>query len=125
MNMNMNRYDEAIQRAVSSMPMDAEERRATYNRARIAMLTRLRAVMPPLPQAAIEAEQASLEAAIERVEQEFARTAAEEPEPQWLPPAEPSGLRRYRPYVVMVVCAAVIAALIAGYMGYTSKKDRV
>jgi lipoprotein-anchoring transpeptidase ErfK/SrfK len=50
-----------------------DDRLVIYNRARHAMLSRLRSVQPPISDTALEAEQNALELAIQRIEREFYR----------------------------------------------------
>ncbi len=62
-------YFSVIKRTIDTLePNTREARRALYERARTALLDRLQAAEPRLPMSVFEAEQASLEAAIERVE---------------------------------------------------------
>ena len=53
---------------------DAQWRRGIYDRARQMLASRLRTLRPPPPLAEIAAEQAALEAAIERIESELSWT---------------------------------------------------
>ena len=100
----MSKYDEVIGRAVAAMPRDIAERHATYNRARSALIERLRSVTPPLPEVAIEAEQAALEAAIQRVEAQFSVPADEVFDP---PPAHRLDEPRYGLRIAMIGGAVV------------------
>ena len=62
-------YFSVIQGAVGELDVNtAAARRDIYDRARIALLGRLRSVEPKLPEPVIEAERESLNKAIERVE---------------------------------------------------------
>ena len=108
------RYDEVIGRAVAAMPLDIAERHATYDRARGALTTRLRSIVPPLPEAAIETEQEALEAAIQRVEMRFSGPGDEIREP---PPAELMVLDRPRHglRIAMICGAGIVAVLLAGF----------
>jgi lipoprotein-anchoring transpeptidase ErfK/SrfK len=67
-------YFSVIKRSVETLnPNTREARRALYERARGALLERLRAAEPRLPISVIEAEQASLENAISRIEAELSQ----------------------------------------------------
>src|SRR5215470_6632475 len=67
-------YYSVIKRTIDTLePNTREARRALYERARTALLDRLQAAEPRLPMSVFEAEQASLEAAIERVEAQQAQ----------------------------------------------------
>jgi lipoprotein-anchoring transpeptidase ErfK/SrfK len=111
----MSKYDEVIGRAVAAMPRDIAERHATYNRARSALIERLRSVTPPLPEVAIEAEQAALEAAIQRVEAQFSVPADEVFDP---PPAHRLDEPRYGLRIAMIGGAVVAVVLLAGFFTY-------
>jgi lipoprotein-anchoring transpeptidase ErfK/SrfK len=77
-------YFSVIKRSVETLnPNTREARRALYERARGALLERLRAAEPRLPAPVIEAEQASLEAAISRIEAELSQRRS----PLTVPPA--------------------------------------
>ena len=66
-------YTPLIARAVAGLESNtAENRRVLYERARSALVAQLRGIDPPLPEEAIDAEQASLEDAIRAVEEEAA-----------------------------------------------------
>jgi lipoprotein-anchoring transpeptidase ErfK/SrfK len=112
----MTKYDDVIARAVAAMPNDPEARRATYDRARAALTSRLRAVTPPLPEAAIQAEQDALEVSIQRAEMRFGNTSDQIPES----PSPTMILRRQRHGIPIVVlcCAGIVAALIAILVSY-------
>src|SRR5208282_2646268 len=74
----MNDYESVLTRAVAKLPgaSSAATRRAIYNRAREAMLTRLRALDPPLPESDITREENALNQAIVLVEARFDGTKA-------------------------------------------------
>ena len=114
----MSAYEDLLRRTVAGLPPELEARLAVYNRARHALARRLRASDPPLSEAAIKAEQAALETAIQRVEAELERTAAAEtadPFPD-APPLPQRRGRRLAPVLLSVAGAAVAALLIvAGY----------
>ena len=61
-------YYDVIWRSVATLSSDPDRRRVVYDRARRALLDRLRAVEPLLSEAIIGAEQAALESAIQSVE---------------------------------------------------------
>jgi len=66
-------YYSLIARAVSRLPNKTDEtRRAIYERARTALQERLRTLDPPISEAELANEEAALEAAIRRVEQDVA-----------------------------------------------------
>jgi hypothetical protein len=79
-------YHPLIARAVAGLEKNTgEERRALYERARKALVTQLRGVVPALSEADITRERLALEEAIRKVEAEAARqpreTARSEPQP--------------------------------------------
>jgi len=112
----MTKYDDVIARAVAAMPSDSEARRATYDRARAVLTSRLRAETPPLPKAAIQAEQDALEAAIQRAEMRFDSTSDQIPEST--SPATVLRQPRHGIRIVALCCAGIVAALIAGLVSY-------
>jgi lipoprotein-anchoring transpeptidase ErfK/SrfK len=116
------RYEEVLARAVAAMPTNANERRATYDRVRAALVARLRAINPPVPEVAIEAEQAALEAAIQRVETRFAEPAADTMD---LPPETPHVLHERRRGILLAVVGgtAAILALLIGVFAYQHGRD--
>jgi lipoprotein-anchoring transpeptidase ErfK/SrfK len=66
-----------IARAVGTLkPNTPEQRRALYDRARKTLVDQLRIKDPTLSQTDVKAESAALDAAIQRVERDFARPAA-------------------------------------------------
>ena|ERR1700676_5341038 len=68
-------YYSALLRAVTSPDAgDVQWRRGVYDRTRQMLASRMHALRPPPPLAAIAAEEAALEAAIERIEAEMAWT---------------------------------------------------
>jgi hypothetical protein len=78
-------YHPLIARAVAGLEKNTgEERRALYERARKALVTQLRGVVPALSEADITRERLALEEAIRKVEAEAARQPREtaRPEPQ-------------------------------------------
>src|SRR5260221_12737524 len=71
-------YHPLIGRAVSGLEKNSgENRRALYERARIALVAQLRGVVPALEESEITRERLSLEEAIRKVEAEAARQARE------------------------------------------------
>lgn len=120
------RYEDVLSRAVASLPHDVNERLATYDRARDALTTRLRSVTPPVPEAAIEAERAALETAIQRVEMRFTQFIAEasEPPPEPVPTTNPLLKTRRRGAVVAIVFGVgVVLALVAGMFAFMHRRD--
>lgn len=71
-------YYSLVKKAVARLDPDApiESRRAIYERARIAQLTNLRTISPPLSEPEIAHEQLALEEALRRVEAEVAHHAS-------------------------------------------------
>ena len=63
-------YYGLIKKAVARLDSNAplESRRALYERARVAQITQLRSIMPPLSEAEITVEQLELEAALRKIE---------------------------------------------------------
>jgi lipoprotein-anchoring transpeptidase ErfK/SrfK len=110
----MAKYDDIIARAVAALPHDAAERHATYNRARSAQVERLRSLDPPLPEVAIEAEQAALEEAIRRVELQFGAPAAI----AGSPPVNIGPDRRHRVRFAVLCCVGLVVALVGGLLSY-------
>jgi hypothetical protein len=110
----MTKYDDVIARAVAALPLDPAGRQATYNRARAAMVDRLRSTSPPWPEAAIKAERAALEEAIHRAEMKFSNPSDEILEPAaGLKPDRRLGVR-----IAIVCCIGIVAALAAGLLTY-------
>src|SRR5258708_546182 len=71
-------YHPLIARAVAGLEKNSgENRRALYERARIALVAQLRGVVPALEESEITRERLSLEEAIRKVEAEAARQARE------------------------------------------------
>lgn len=118
------KYDDVVARAVASLPHDVVKRRAAYDRARAVLMSRLLGARPALPAAVIAAEQAALEAAIRRIEVEFAGPDAEPAEP---PMAEPFDAPRSGPNVRLFVlcCASVAVAATVGLIyAYTTPSSK-
>lgn len=116
------RYEEVLARAVAALPLDVNERYATYDRARAALTTRLRSASPPLPEAAIASEQTALEAAIERVEMRFADSSIGHSEPLPATVHKLNGRRRGA-IVALVCCTAIILALLVGFFSFKHGRD--
>jgi hypothetical protein len=98
-------YHPLIARAVSGLDKNTgENRRALYERARVALVAQLRGVVPALEESEITRERLSLEEAIRKVEAEAARQAREvtrskpprraDPPPREEPPPRPSSRPR-------------------------------
>ena len=90
-------YHPLILRAVEGLDKNTgENRRALYERARIALVSQLRGVQPALDESEITRERLALEEAIRKVEAESARKAREEPRSP-PPPRAPPPPRREPP----------------------------
>ena len=88
-------YHPLILRAVEGLDKNTgENRRALYERARIALVAQLRGVQPALDESEITRERLALEEAIRKVEAESARKAREEPRQ---PPAPRAPAQRPAP----------------------------
>src|SRR5215213_557044 len=75
-------YHPLIARAVAGLERNTgENRRALYERARVALVAQLRGVVPALDESEITRERLSLEEAIRKVEAESARHARETARP--------------------------------------------
>src|SRR6476646_1050650 len=119
------KYNDVVARAVASLPRDAVERQAAYDRARAVLMSRLLGTKPALPAAVIEAEQASLEAAIRRIEAEFAGAGAEAAEPPMMRPGFASPRSRPSVRTFVLCCASVAVAAIAGLIyAYTEAPNK-
>jgi hypothetical protein len=82
-------YHPLISRAVSGLDKNTgENRRALYERARIALVAQLRGVVPALDESEITRERLALEEAIRKVEAEAARHAREAARPTFVKRAE-------------------------------------
>src|SRR3984885_5628085 len=70
-------YYGLIKKAVARLDSNAplESRRALYERARVAQITQLRSIMPPLSEAEITIEQLELEAALRKIEADAVEAA--------------------------------------------------
>jgi hypothetical protein len=90
-------YYPLISRAVSGLDKNTgENRRALYDRARVALVNQLRGVQPALEESDITRERLALEEAIRKVEAETAkRVRADSPEPEE-PSLRDRGLRDFR-----------------------------
>ncbi len=118
---------------------DAQWRHGIYDRARQMLANRLRTLRPPPPMAEIAAEQAALEAAIDRIESEMAWTeaadagaaepdevGADDAHATWPEPAlaSPTALRSGA--ITWILLAIVVAALGAGgYVMWTSHRTNL
>jgi lipoprotein-anchoring transpeptidase ErfK/SrfK len=119
---SIDRYEDVLARAIAASSSEASERAVIYDRARAALLERLRSARPPLPDVAIDAERQSLEAAIDRVEMRFAAPDDDAYEPS---PAVPHRLRdRQRGALIAVICCAgIVLALLVGIFSYQYRRD--
>jgi hypothetical protein len=90
-------YYPLISRAISGLDKNTgENRRALYDRARVALVNQLRGVQPALEESDITRERLALEEAIRKVEAETAKRArADAPEPEE-PSLRDRGLRDFR-----------------------------
>jgi hypothetical protein len=89
-------YHPLIARAVAGLEKNTgEERRTLYERARKALVTQLRGVVPALSEADITRERLALEEAIRKVESEAARQPREAARPE--PPQRREGVREEAP----------------------------
>src|SRR5215203_4429717 len=83
-------YHPLIARAVAGLDKNTgENRRALYERARVALVAQLRGVVPALDESEITRERLALEEAIRKVEAEAARNARESARPNIIKRAEP------------------------------------
>jgi hypothetical protein len=88
-------YHPLIARAVAGLEKNTgEERRALYERARKALVTQLRGVVPALSEADITRERLALEEAIRKVEAEAARQPRETSRSEQIARTEPPPQRR-------------------------------
>src|SRR3954463_2294740 len=82
-------YHPLIARAVAGLEKNSgENRRALYERARLALVAQLRGVVPALEESEITRERLALEEAIRKVEAEAARSAREMARPNIIKRAE-------------------------------------
>jgi lipoprotein-anchoring transpeptidase ErfK/SrfK len=118
----MARYQDVMSRAVTGLPLD--ERHATYQRARRALVERLRSLQPPLTEAAIASEQAAFEAAIQRIEAQYdeVSVAPWEPEPVTSPLLK---TRQRGALIAALCCAGLIVAVLAAWLAYQYRRDVV
>jgi hypothetical protein len=91
-------YHPLIARAVAGLDKNTgENRRALYERARVALVAQLRGVAPALDESEITRERLALEEAIRKVEAEAARNARESARPNIIKRAEPPPRRDEAP----------------------------
>src|SRR5258708_35284108 len=91
-------YHPLIARAVAGLEKNSgENRRALYERARVALVAQLRGVVPALEESEITRERLSLEEAIRKVEAEAARQAREAVRPPVVRRTEPPPRREEPP----------------------------
>ena len=112
----MAKYDGVISRMVASLAHDPAKRTAEYNRARAALVERLRAASPPLPEAVIAAERASLEESIQRAEKQFGGSRDEVPAPASMHHEFDRPRRGIR--FAVLSCLGIIVALLGGILAY-------
>jgi lipoprotein-anchoring transpeptidase ErfK/SrfK len=125
-------YYSTLLRAVTAPGAgDAQWRRNIYDRTREMLARRLRALQPPPPLHDIAAEEAALEAAIERVEAQIAETeadaaAAEASSGSWIETDRgPIPTRSRWRGAAMIAIAVVAAALGAGgYLFWSGRPHR-
>jgi lipoprotein-anchoring transpeptidase ErfK/SrfK len=119
-------YYEVLRHAVERA-YNANDRLAIYDRARRAMLARLRAAQPPIPDAVIRSEQAALEDTIRRVESEFGGGEAASsydpaeaypPPPDAPDPPQPALRQRRSPLVWIGAAGVLVLLLLVGVGGY-------
>jgi hypothetical protein len=91
-------YQSLLTRAVANLPnaSTATARHAIYDRARVALVTQLRSLRPPLPDSDVEREERALDKAIAQVESQFMPTDAprEAPDEARLATPQPSAPSR-------------------------------
>jgi lipoprotein-anchoring transpeptidase ErfK/SrfK len=118
---------------------DAQWRHGIYDRARQMLANRLRTLRPPPPMAEVAAEQAALEAAIDRIESEMAWSEAgdvgaaepddvgtDDAEATWTEPALASPPPFRSGAITWILLAVIIAALGAGgYVVWTSHRTNL
>jgi lipoprotein-anchoring transpeptidase ErfK/SrfK len=97
---------------------DADWRQGVYDRSRRMLADRMLALRPAPPATAIAAEEAALDAAIERIEQELEWTERGPIAPDRAPLASPSRLGRAA-WIVLAVAAAALGA--GGYIYWETK----
>src|SRR3954469_6422042 len=91
-------YHPLIARAVSGLDKNTgENRRALYERARVALVAQLRGVVPALDESEITRERLALEEPIRKVEAEAARQAREMARPNLVKRPEPPPRREELP----------------------------
>lgn len=74
----MARYYQLLTRAVGNLSSStAEARKAVYQRARMALLSKLRAAQPPVTDTAVAAEEYALDGAIQRLEAQIEKVSQE------------------------------------------------
>jgi lipoprotein-anchoring transpeptidase ErfK/SrfK len=131
-------YYSILSRAVTAPGAgDAQWRRSTYDRARQMLVSQLRARQPPVSAAEIAAEQAALDGAIRRIEQEFAQSgndpgAFDEPlddqgdmtDTVWVEPRRGPIARPFRLSAASwIVLAVIVAAIVGGAAMWTMMRQ--
>ena len=113
-------YYSLLSKAVGNLPKSSppSARKAIYDRARAALIRQLRSLGPALSEADIVREEAALEAAVARLEGQFAPGASPPPASRLAEPARPStaaaALTPQRPATVLPPTAGVQAPSAAG-----------
>lgn len=127
----MANYYDVLRPAVESIA-EFDGRRAVYNRARAALVERMRAALPPIPESVIEIEQEALEQAIQRVEADLNnRRGAPPPPPEPIETPDEGIMLPQRPVprwligVAAVLVAAIVAVLTTVFLrGGPNSMDR-
>ena len=117
-------YHPLIARAVAGLEKNTgENRRALYERARVALVAQLRGVVPALDESEITRERLALEEAIRKVEAEAARSARETARPNIIKRAEPPPRRERRAAAAAPAGHAEFAAATVSSLSVTSPED--
>jgi lipoprotein-anchoring transpeptidase ErfK/SrfK len=120
-------YYSILLRAIAALDSGAvAARNALYDRARRTQAERLRGEHPPLPQSAIDAERAALEAAVDRIEAEIAyresiairnaqvrrETSQPEPKVHWQRDAPQRASKRFPIFALLSALGAILLLLL-------------
>ena len=111
-------YYELLQRSELGRSASREEREAAYDRARHVLLKRLLAEDPPLPASIIRAEQASLDAAIQRFDGELVEPESDHDQIGTDTPAPLLATPRRTRIGFLVCIVGAVTLLIVGSLGY-------
>ena len=117
-------YYDVLRNSVAELSSDLDKRLAIYDRASQALVQRLRAADPPLPEAVIEAERAALEAAIQRIEAEVADAADVSVSPISQPEIQSRSGGRPA-WVLLGVVGIGIALMLGAAGGYYAYRAKV